>query len=184
MVEGLSRSRTFAMMARNATPTTTSENTALPPNTSSGSGPVGTVSNMRHRSENTMMENMSFPTPSGTARRETAGVATAALEPAFSSSPSPALAGAGARAPFQSTPVRLPWNSSSPKESRGTTMKLMKLACAAESATTTAVTMAAAGEAKAANSTLCEAKRSPQSTCSGPAPKPPTMSPAAISGSL
>lgn len=44
--------------------------------------------------------------------------------------------------------------------------------------------MAAAGEAKAANCTEWCEKRSPQSTCNGPAPMPPTTKPHAMSSSL
>ena len=41
---------------------------ALPPSAAKGSAPVFMVSNMRQSSEKIMMENMSFPTPRGTAR--------------------------------------------------------------------------------------------------------------------
>ena len=49
---------------------------------------------------------------------------------------------------------------------------------------TSAVTMAAAGEATAANNVAWRAKRSPHSTCKGPAPKPPATNPTIMSASL
>lgn len=162
----------------------------LPPRNASGSTPRFMVSNMRQSSENVMIENMSFPTPKGTR--------LPALRPtgrAFAASAGRASAVAGVASGTeeasgrptssrQGCPVRPAWKTSRAKDKSGTTTNPIKLVWVDESAATLAVTIAAAGEAKAANWIEWRENRSPQSTCSGPAPTPPTTKPHTMSSSL
>ena len=190
MKVGLKRSPAFATMAMKAAPTTTRAKIGLPPRNARGSSPLFMVSNMRQSSENVMMENMSLPTsrgtrlpalkPVGCAVIASAGSATA-LWGALSREESGSLLPTSSR---QGCPVRSAWKTSRPKDRSGTTMNPMKLVWLDERAATLAVTMAAAGEAKAAKWTEWCEKRSPQSTCNGPAPMPPATKPHIMSSSL
>ena len=155
MKVGLKRSPAFATMAMKAAPTTTRAKIGLPPRNARGSSPLFMVSNMRQSSENVMMENMSLPTPRGTrlpalkpvgCAAASAGSATA-LWGALSHEESGSLLSISSR---QGCPVRSAWKTSRPKDRSGTTMNPMKLVWLEERAATLAVTMAAAGEAKAA----------------------------------
>ena len=165
---------------------------ALPPMKENGSTWDGMASNSRHRNENVMMENMSLPTPNfalGSQSRSRSRSQPAGSPTRPSASPSAAIApedspiGFWARS-LHDSPMRFASNNSRPNDSSGITAKPMRLVWSLDMPATRAVTMAAAGEAIVAKNVAWRAKRSPHSTWSGPAPRPPTTNPTTMSGSL
>ena len=162
---------------------------ALPPRKAKGSSRTGVASKRRQRSENVMMDSMSFPTPKPFGPRCPSSFASesdsparlrpalSALSPSPTSDPSALLLLGVAFSRFSSS-------ASSPNESRGMTANPMKLVWSLDMPATSAVTMAAAAEANVTKGTGCRANRSPHSTCRSPAPAPPAISPSTVSGAL